>query len=114
MNKLFVLLSLACFGFVACGAFSAEQAATVQQVLVDLRDAGKITPEQYEALLQSFHQSWDGWTDIAIVVGGSVLASLTGMQIVRGPTATKAERLQRLATKKGLVAPVPSDEVPAS
>jgi len=101
MKALTLLLTFVCLGLVSCGMLSAEQAATVEAVLVDLRDTNKITPEQYEALLQTLHQAgtWAGLEETLYTVGGAVLASLTGVRIMRGTAAGPAEKAARIKAK---------------
>ena len=105
MKWLYLVLTLAALGFtgflVSCGMLSTEQMATVEATLADMQASGTITREQPEALVQSLHQAgtWPGALETLGVVGSSVLASLTGIQFLRGPSAGKAERSTRRTAK---------------
>lgn len=84
----------------ACSGISPEHQATAVAVLSQLRDAGKISPEQYVALVDAISSSGgSNWWMVALEVLGSALLAYFGIQMRRGPVATADERMIRKAAK---------------
>jgi hypothetical protein len=82
--------------FAACSGISPEHQATAVAVLSQLKDSGKISPEQYVALVDAISSSGGSdWWMIALEVLGSAMLAYFGVQIRRGPVATAAERVAR-------------------
>ncbi len=81
----FVLLALT-----ACNALSHEQQGAIGAVLTDMLHEGKLTPQQYEALLGALQTgNWQNVIDVAVEVGAAVVLSLLGVRAWRGPITAR-------------------------
>lgn len=70
----------------ACNALSPGQQDAVGAVLGDMLRDGRLTQQQYEALLAALQTgNWQHVTDTAIEVGASVVLALLGVRAWRGP-----------------------------
>lgn len=85
-----VALAVALLILCACNALSPGQQDAVGAVLGDMLRDGRLTQQQYEALLGALRTgNWQAVTDTAIEVGASVVLALLGVRAWRGPITAR-------------------------
>lgn len=80
-----VLLTLA-----ACDAWPEQRRSNALQVVAEMESEGTVTPEQAAGLRQAIDELAKGTTledvlSLVAEVGGSIVAALFGVRLVRGP-----------------------------
>lgn len=84
----------------SCGMMSPAQQETAVQVLHQMRAAGTITEEQYQALLQALLQAGSAhfWEQVTTALGGAVMA-YAGVQVRRKLDHSQSKRSRESAPK---------------
>ena len=95
-----VTMVVACTLLASCGVLNPEQVQGVLEVVNAMQNQGSITAEQgdalRQALLENSGEPW--WQQIGRVVLEVGLA-VVGVRVWRGPSASPAERVARLASR---------------
>ncbi len=71
----------------SCGNFSPEQIARAEESFRALYDSGKLSREEFDAIMAAFRGGGMDWGSVLTTVGeigAAVLFSLTGVRIWRG------------------------------
>lgn len=91
---------VACMLLASCGVLNPTQVQGVLEVVNAMQNQGSITPEQGEALRQALLENsgepW--WQQVGRVVLEVGLA-VAGVRVWRGPAASPAERVARIASR---------------
>ena len=91
---------VACMLLASCGILNPDQVQGVLEVVNSMQNQGSITAEQADALRQALLENsgepW--WQQVGRVVLEVGLA-VAGVRLWRGPSASPAERVARIAAK---------------
>lgn len=83
---LLLLSALVLLALAACNTLTPDQQGAIGTVLGDMYREGKLTADQYQALLSALQTGrMDQLIEIATEVGAAVVLSLLGVRAWRGP-----------------------------
>jgi len=89
------------FAFCSCGILDGAELAAALQAIAQMEADGVVTTEQAEALRQALEMNTgEPWYLQVGRVVGEVALALIGVRLWRGPAATLAERVARVAAAK--------------
>lgn len=103
---LFALLLLA-------GCISSTQMAAAQ-ALAELYNEGVLTTEQFQMLQAALLEGGRGWLNEVITGGVTMAASIAGIRLWRGPSATPVEKMARRTQRATRPASLPPSANPVS
>jgi len=87
--------------FCSCGILNGAELAAALQAIAQMEADGVVTTEQAEALRQALEMNTgEPWYLQVGRVVGEVALALIGVRLWRGPAATLAERVARVAAAK--------------
>jgi hypothetical protein len=94
------ILSCVAVMLCSCGVMSPMQQETAIQVLGQMRAAGTITEEQYQALLQALLSAGSAhfWEQVVTAVGGAAMA-YAGVQVRRKIDHSQSRKAREVASR---------------